>query len=962
MVDAQNSAVLHVENRIMYQSGIDGTGMVWQPDPLRQAAVYYGGQYSDPGGNDSDTESLNSQRIQVILNELTNENDNFVLRGPYVQLTDIESPVDTFAQSISADSFSFRRSQQEFEHVMVYYHIDKAYRYLNSLGFDIPGLYEFRADPHGLNGEDNSYYIGGAANYCAFGEGGVDDAEDAAVIWHEYAHAIQENIAQMSYSGETAALQEGSSDYWAASFNRSLTEFAWGHVFLWDAGIRSADDSSGAFWSGRRCDLNLHYPEDYINVPNYRFVNGQIWSSALMHIWNDLSRNITDRLFLQAHYLWGNSPDLSAAAHAFIKADSLLYNGSHVPVIIEWFQFHGLIDIYDFFPEIVHQPLSDTENTTDPYRIDTEVIPAQAALDTSNLWVYWGYSENIQDSVKLIPDLGENMYFTTLPVSGSDTTYFYFIEVQDIRGNLSRDPADAPQVLHHFRVGPDRQAPTIIHIPINDQALSRWPVNVSAQIEDNIGIEKVWVEYKTTNNAILDSFRLFPISDLWYSESFALPEDSLSQNDSVFYRILARDSSSQRNETAIPEQNFFSFRITSGGGEITYYLETDDGGFQSNGDWQWGNPTSGPFGAYNGNTIWGTNLSGNYSIGPARSDLTLPEIDLSSFSHVTLRFWHWYNFEDSFDGGNIKVSIDNGQNWQIVTPLLGYDVILDANYQNPLSGQPAFSGFNGGWQMEEIGLEEFINERIIIRFEMGSDDSYASDGWYLDDIVINEYLAKLRPPASLQVLENRGVVILAWDDILSKKSFTNYTSNTDSKKLSMAQREIHATKQNQTLNYRIFKSEFDQAFSLIDSTEQTTYTDSSVTAGQSYHYYITSIIDSIESEPSDTVTTTVQAVVSINRTPEVPLYYTLEQNYPNPFNPQTTIRYQLPKGGNVRLELFSVTGRRIITLYNGYRNAGVYQELWDGHDTYGAEVSSGIYFYRLSTAGFLKTRKLVLMR
>jgi hypothetical protein len=516
--------------------------------------------------------------------------------------------------------------------------------------------------------------------------------------------------------------------------------------------------------------------------------------------------------------------------------------------------------------------------------------------------------------------------------------------------------------MHQFRAGTDQQPPIIIHTPLTNQALSRWPVNVTARIEDNIGIEKVWVEFRTSETAIVDSFHLSSFSEFWYSEIFNLPADSLSLNDSVFYRILARDSSSQQNITLLPKQDFYGFRITSGGGEIGYYLETDDGGFLSSGDWQWGIPTSGPYDAHDGNHVWGTNLSGDYSVGPARSDLTLPEIDLTSFSHVTLSFWHWYNFEASFDGGNIKVSIDNGQNWQIVTPLLGYDAQLNTFYQNPLSGEPAFSGFSGGWRMEEVSLEEFIEERIMIRFDMGSDTSFTSDGWYLDDIVISEYLAKLKVPAGLQVLEDRGVIILAWEDILTKKLVHYNNSSTGKNKMSTLPKDMSTSKQNQSLYYRIYRSEFEQAFQLSDSTDQLTYTDSSVVAGQSYQYFITAVINSIESDPSDTVTATVQAVVPINRFTELPMHYNLEQNFPNPFNPRTAIQYQIPKSGKIRLEVFSITGERIITLVNGYRMAGYFQELWDGHDSSGKKVSSSVYFYRLSAEGYVKTRKMILMR
>jgi hypothetical protein len=214
---------------------------------------------------------------------------------------------------------------------MVYYHVDLASRRVESLGYNVPELRTFNADPHGLDGDDNSHYIP-SQNYVSFGEGGVDDAEDATIIWHEYAHAIQDNLGagDMSYSGETMSVQEGSSDYWAISYKRSISPYNWGFFANWDG--------HNPFWDGRRADLNWVYPTDYVSGHN----GGQIWSSALMKIWADLGRDITDKLFLETHLLWGTSPSMEDAAEAFIQADRQLYGGSHTCKIIEHFRTHGL--------------------------------------------------------------------------------------------------------------------------------------------------------------------------------------------------------------------------------------------------------------------------------------------------------------------------------------------------------------------------------------------------------------------------------------------------------------------------------------------------------------------------------------------------------------------------------------------------------------------------------------------
>ena len=89
----------------------------------------------------------------------------------------------------------------------------------------------------------------------------------------------------------------------------------------------------------------------------------------------------------------------------------------------------------------------------------------------------------------------------------------------------------------------------------------------------------------------------------------------------------------------------------------------------------------------------------------------------------------------------------------------------------------------------------------------------------------------------------------------------------------------------------------------------------------------------------------------------LPSSFALYQNYPNPFNPSTTIRFDLPKVSRVTLTVYNLLGQLVATLFDGEKNAGVY------HARLNAEnLPSGVYFYRLQTASFTATRKLLFMR
>ena len=95
----------------------------------------------------------------------------------------------------------------------------------------------------------------------------------------------------------------------------------------------------------------------------------------------------------------------------------------------------------------------------------------------------------------------------------------------------------------------------------------------------------------------------------------------------------------------------------------------------------------------------------------------------------------------------------------------------------------------------------------------------------------------------------------------------------------------------------------------------------------------------------------------------VPDKFALHANIPNPFNPTTTINYDVRRGGaDVTIAVYDVSGRLVRTLVHEHRAAGHYQEQWNGFDEAGRPVASGVYFYRMSAASFVETRKMILLK
>ncbi|RKY60753.1 MAG: hypothetical protein DRP95_03840, partial [Candidatus Latescibacterota bacterium] len=94
----------------------------------------------------------------------------------------------------------------------------------------------------------------------------------------------------------------------------------------------------------------------------------------------------------------------------------------------------------------------------------------------------------------------------------------------------------------------------------------------------------------------------------------------------------------------------------------------------------------------------------------------------------------------------------------------------------------------------------------------------------------------------------------------------------------------------------------------------------------------------------------------------IPTALRLFQNHPNPFNTGTTIRYHLPQASQVKLMIYDVLGRKIRTLEDGWQEAGVYVAKWDGTDSKGNPVGSGVYLVRLEAGSYHKVRKMVLVQ
>jgi len=96
---------------------------------------------------------------------------------------------------------------------------------------------------------------------------------------------------------------------------------------------------------------------------------------------------------------------------------------------------------------------------------------------------------------------------------------------------------------------------------------------------------------------------------------------------------------------------------------------------------------------------------------------------------------------------------------------------------------------------------------------------------------------------------------------------------------------------------------------------------------------------------------------------EVPVDFEMSQNYPNPFNPVTNITYSLPRASNVTIKIYDILGNEVRTIVNNLKqDAGQHTAVWDARDNSRAAVSSGVYFYKMTSGEFSKTLRMILTK
>jgi hypothetical protein len=291
-----------------------GLGTVFFPNPVAQLQ-----DQSLTDRKDVDYAALQPAYRNVTLTDLDGSG---TLTGAWAQVV---SETGDPARS-STSTFTYHRDDDRFEQVMAYYWITQAQRYIQSLGFGtgkFPPV-NMKSQRVRINqlGYDNSFATDHPVDELRFGKGGVDDAEDAEVILHEYGHAIHFSQNFAFASEEAGAISEGFGDYWAADVTNLVAP--------------TPDPACVADWDStsytttvphclRRVDTNLHYPAD---LDGEVHDDGQIWSRALWDIRGALGHVKADTIILDGQFDFAGTTMTQLAQRTVAAAQSLYGNGA----------------------------------------------------------------------------------------------------------------------------------------------------------------------------------------------------------------------------------------------------------------------------------------------------------------------------------------------------------------------------------------------------------------------------------------------------------------------------------------------------------------------------------------------------------------------------------------------------------------------------------------------------------
>ncbi|MEZ4386427.1 MAG: C25 family cysteine peptidase [Candidatus Krumholzibacteriia bacterium] len=314
------------------------------------------------------------------------------------------------------------------------------------------------------------------------------------------------------------------------------------------------------------------------------------------------------------------------------------------------------------------------------------------------------------------------------------------------------------------------------------------------------------------------------------------------------------------------------------------------------------------------------------------TSLSTPIYDVAGYGTVQVSYWRWFSNDQGFSPGEdpwvVQVSNDGGANWTEV--------------ENTVVS-------NAAWQQVAFVLNDHYADPSQLRLRFLAEDL---GGGSLVEAAVDD----LRITASTAVADTQAPTVT----VTAPAGGSAYTTGQTLHVAWSAGDDVGV------VHARVWLSlddgaTYDQLLGEGPLSGTLDWTVDVPFFEPSYDCRVrVEVLDGMQrsaSDDSDRFTITVD-ITDVPPPAQVGLF----QNHPNPFNPQTVIVFDVPRLQDVRLRIYDVQGRLVRTLVAGPQPAGRHEAVWRGRDDHGGEVSSGLYFYRLTTGGQDLVRKMTLLK
>ncbi len=257
----------------------------------------------------------------------------------------------------------------------------------------------------------------------------------------------------------------------------------------------------------------------------------------------------------------------------------------------------------------------------------------------------------------------------------------------------------------------------------------------------------------------------------------------------------------------------------------------------------------------------------------------------------------------------------------------------------------------------DFGVDTFDADNDVLTVSWFVDNQPAGYGktWTMD---LNRYPALKHYNVNVRVIDTAGDGAYNYWGVKVPVKLTSFTADVEPYKGISVEWETGAEYGNAGFNVlRSLKKDgtYEKVNDkLIPSNQDGLYEfiDAQVAAGRTHYYKL----ENVNIDGSTSVHGPIEAEAPL------PTDFRLAENFPNPFNPTTTIRFDLPKVAQVKLEVYNVLGQKVKTMINQEMEPGYHEMMWDSNNDQGMRVSSGVYYYRLTAGDFHDVKKMALVK